>query len=96
MKIDFRKIKVKDYDDKEMCLDISKEIGDSFLRHTSDYGEFDYGHEIFHNGLVEVNAQNAKAIKCYMEQEHFLALIKKAVFSLLDEIINPKNKEGKK
>ena len=44
MKIDFRKIKVKDYDDKEMCLDISKEVGDSFLRHTSDYGEFDYGH----------------------------------------------------
>lgn len=42
MKIDFRKIKVKDIEGKESNLDISKELGNTIYKNTPDLGELEF------------------------------------------------------
>lgn len=89
MKIDFRKIKVKDIEGKESNLDLSKELGNSIYRNTADLGELELARNIYKDGEVEINAEQAAILNKYV-REGFLAFVQEALCPVLDEIINPK------
>lgn len=89
MKIDFRKIKVKDIEGKESSLDISKELGNSIYRNTADLGELELARNIYKDGEVEINVEQAAILNKYV-REGFLAFVQEALCPVLDEIINLK------
>ncbi|WP_319505135.1 hypothetical protein [Bacteroides graminisolvens] len=89
MKFDFRKIKVKDIEGKESSLDISKELGNSIYRNTADLGELELARNIYKDGEVEINAEQAAILNKYV-REGFLAFVQEALCPVLDEIINLK------
>ena len=78
MKIDFRKIEVKDIEGNNSTVDIAKELGNAIYNNTTDLGE------------LEVDSEKAEIIRKYMEVGRFFACIKKGVFDLLDSINNEK------
>ena len=59
MKIDFRKIEVKDIEGKENSLDISKMLGNAIYQKTSDLGELELAQNIYKNGEVELSPEQA-------------------------------------
>lgn len=63
MKIDFRKIEVKDIEGKENSLDISKMLGNAIYQKTSDLGELELAQNIYKNGEVELSPEQAEQIK---------------------------------
>ena len=89
MKIDFRKIKVFDIEGKESNLDISKELGNSIYRNTADLGELELARNIYKDGEVEINAEQAAILNKYV-REGFLAFVQEALCPVLVEIINLK------
>ena len=84
MKIDFRKIEVKDIEGNNSTVDIAKELGNA------DLGELEFAQEVYKHGEVEVDSEKAEIIRKYMEVGRFFACIKKGVFDLLDSINNEK------
>ena len=74
MKIDFRKIEVKDIEGNN----------------TTALGELEFAQEVYKHGEVEVDSEKAEIIRKYMEVGRFFACIKKGVFDLLDSINNEK------
>lgn len=89
MKIDFRKIEVRDIDGNKSTVDVSKELGNAIYNKTADIGELELAREIYKQGEVEVDAEKARIIVKYVN-ETFLAFVKEAISPVLDEIINPK------
>lgn len=67
MKIDFRKIEVKDLDGNIDTVDVSKVFGNVIFNYTTDRGEFDLSQPIYHNGEVELTEEQAKALVKYTE-----------------------------
>jgi len=89
MKIDFRKIAVKDIEGKNSNLDLSKELGNSIYRNTADLGELELARNIYKDGEVEVDAGQAEILNKYV-REGFLAFVQEALCPVLNEIINLK------
>ena len=90
MKIDFRKIEVKDIEGNSSTVDIAKELGNAIYNNTTDLGELEFAQEVYKHGEVEVDSEKAEIIRKYMEVGRFFARIKKGVFDLLDSINNEK------
>ena len=89
MKIDFRKIAVKDIEGKDSNLDLSKELGNTIYKNTPDLGELEFAQELYKKGEVDVDEPKAEIIRKYLEIGQFFAFVKKAVYDKLDSI-NPK------
>ncbi|MEG0648056.1 MAG: hypothetical protein RR471_12935 [Bacteroides sp.] len=106
MKIDFRKIEVKDIDggprwkkvkDENGELhplegvpevyDISKDLGNVIYNNTPDLGEMELGREIYRNGEVDIDAQQAVVLNKYIRMG-LVAFIQESVCPILDNIIN--------
>lgn len=89
MKIDFRKIEVKNIEGNKSTVDISKELGNSIYKNTADLGELELARSIYKDGEIEVEAEQAVIIDKYVRTS-FLAFVQEAVCPVLDEIINSK------
>ena len=89
MKVDFRKIEVKDIEGNNSTLDMAKELGNTIYKKTADIGELELARDIYKNGEVELDAEQATILIKYI-REGFLAFVQEAVCPLLDEIINSK------
>ena len=63
MKVDFRKIQVKDIDGNVNEADISKMFGNMLYMQGQDIEECELGRDIYHNGEVELNEKMAAAVK---------------------------------
>ena len=82
MKIDFRKIQVKDIEGKENSLDISKMLGNAIYQKTSDLGELELAQNIYKNGEVELSPEQ---IKGYVKT-NFVAFVQVAVNEALSKV----------
>lgn len=95
-KIDFRKIIVKDIEDKETSMDLSTKIGNSIFNNTPDIGEYEFSKEIYMNGEVEITEERAAIVRKYMdmgvqvgsEVYPYLAYVKVAVNEALDAALS--------
>jgi hypothetical protein len=94
MKVDFRKVEIKDIEGKKVPHDLSKDLGNAIFKQTTDLGELDLARDIYHKGEVDLNKKDAEIIKHYVE-EYFLAFIKETLIPVLDLIINEKGKPSK-
>ena len=60
MKIDFRKIQVKDIEGNNSTVDIAKMLGNAIYQKTADLGELELAQQIYKNGEVEVSRTSRK------------------------------------
>ena len=66
MKIDFRKIQVKDIEGNNSTVDIAKMLGNAIYQKTADLGELELAREIYKNGEVELTQEQVECIKSYL------------------------------
>ena len=78
MKIDFRKIQVKDIEGNNSTVDIAKMLGNAIYQKTADLGELELAQQIYKNGEVEVSPEQAESIKKYVSTR-FVAFVQVAV-----------------
>ena len=78
MKIDFRKIQVKDIEGNNSTVDIAKMLGNAIYQRTADLGELELAQNIYKNGEVEVSPEQAESIKKYVSTG-FVAFVQVAV-----------------
>ena len=67
MKIDFRKIQVKDIEGNNSTVDIAKMLGNTIYQKTADLGELELAQSIYKNGEVELSPEQAERIKEYVK-----------------------------
>lgn len=82
MKIDFRKIQVKDIEGTIITFDISKVLGNTIYQKTADLGELELAQNIYKNGEVELAPEQAERIKEYV-RTNFVAVVQIAVNEIL-------------
>ena len=78
MKIDFRKIQVKDSEGNNSTVDIAKMLGNTIYQKTADLGELELAQSIYKNGEVELSPEQAERIKEYVKT-NFVAVVQIAV-----------------
>ena len=78
MKIDFRKIQVKDIEGNNSTVDIAKMLGNAIYQKTADLGELELAQSIYKNGEVELSPEQAERIKEYVKT-NFVAVVQIAV-----------------
>ena len=78
MKIDFRKIQVKDIEGNNSTVDIAKMLGNAIYQKTADLGELELAQNIYKNGEVELSTDQAERIKEYVKT-NFVAVVQIAV-----------------
>ncbi len=78
MKIDFRKIQVKDIEGNNSTVDIAKMLGNTIYQKTADLGELELAQSIYKNGEVELSPEQAERIKEYVKT-NFVAVVQIAV-----------------
>ena len=78
MKIDFRKIEVKDIEGNNSTVDIAKMLGNAIYQRTADLGELELAQNIYKNGEVELSTDQAERIKEYV-RTNFVAVVQVAV-----------------
>ena len=78
MKIDFRKIQVKDIEGNNSTVDIAKMLGNAIYQKTADLGELELAQRIYKNGEVELSTDEAERIKEYV-RTNFVAVVQVAV-----------------
>lgn len=78
MKIDFRKIQVKDIEGNNSTVDIAKVLGNTIYQKTADLGELELAQNIYKNGEVELSPEQAERIKEYVKT-NFVAVVQIAV-----------------
>lgn len=78
MKIDFRKIQVKDIEGNNSTVDISKMLGNAIYQKTADLGELELAQNIYKTGEVEVSPEQVERIKEYV-RTNFVAVVQVAV-----------------
>lgn len=83
MKIDFRKIQVKDIEGNIVPFDISKVLGNTIYQKTTDLGELELAQQIYKNGEVELSPEQAERIKEYV-RNYFAAVAQVAVNEALN------------
>ena len=82
MKIDFRKIQVKNIEGTVEPFDISKVLGNTIYQKTADLDELELAQNIYKNGEVELSAEQAERIKEYVKT-NFIAVVQIAVNEIL-------------
>lgn len=87
MKIDFRKLELKDVEGNSFEMDIAKELGNIIYSETVDIGELELARSIYLNGEIDVNPAKAEILKKYIEGE-YRAFVKETLIPILDNIIN--------
>lgn len=87
MKIDFRKIELKDVEGIPFMMDVAKELGNSIYNETVDLGELELAREIYLKGEIDVDPAKAEVIKRYIDGG-YRAFVKEALIPVLDNIIN--------
>lgn len=85
MKIDFSKVEIKDIEGKTVTADISKELGNMMYLDARDIAVADLGHEIYHKHEVDLNREQAQAVKMFVD-EGFKAIVKRELMPLLDSV----------
>ena len=78
MKIDFRKIEVKDIEGNNSTVDIAKMLGNAIYQKTADLGELELAQTIYKNGEVELSTEQAERIREYV-RTNFVAVVQIAV-----------------
>lgn len=78
MKIDFRKIQVKDIEGNDSTVDIAKVLGNTIYQKTADLGELELAQNIYKNGEVELSPEQVERIKEYVKT-NFVAVVQIAV-----------------
>ena len=78
MKIDFRKIHVKDIEGTVVPFDFSKALGNTIYQKTADLGELELAQQIYKNGEVELSPEQVERIKEYVKT-NFVAVVQIAV-----------------
>ena len=94
MKIDFRRIPVETLDGETQEKDIARLMGNAIRNNTADIGEDDLARDIYRNGLVDLDPQQAAAVRRYAERAQLLAYIKRGLYALLDQAENPQPQPG--
>ncbi|KAA4671579.1 hypothetical protein F3B42_14140 [Bacteroides ovatus] len=82
MKIDFRKIQVKDIEGNVVSFDISKSLGNTIYQNTPDLGELELAQSIYKNGEVELSSEQVDKIKEYVKK-YFTAYVQVAFNEIL-------------
>lgn len=83
MKVDFRKVELKDIEGNIEIYDLSKELGNAIYKKTADLGELDLAQRIYKQGEVEIDDAEKEVIKKYVKQ-NFLAFVQLAVNEMLE------------
>lgn len=78
MKIDFRKIQVRDIEGNNSTVDIAKMLGNAIYQKTADLGELELAQQIYKKGEVELSTNQAERIKEYV-RTNFVAVVQIAV-----------------
>lgn len=78
MRIDFRKIQVKDIEGNNSTVDISKMLGNAIYQKTADLGELELAQNIYKSGEVELSLEQVERIKEYV-RTNFVAVVQVAV-----------------
>lgn len=78
MKVDFRKIQLKDIEGGIVPFDMSKVLGNTIYQKTRDLGELELAQNIYKNGEVELTPEQAERIKEYVK-DNFAAIAQVAV-----------------
>lgn len=82
MKIDFRKIQVKDLAGNIDIIDISKVFGNVVFNNTSDIEEYELSKKIYHDGEVDISEEQAASLVRYA-QAFEKVIIREAVKEVL-------------
>lgn len=83
MKVDFRKVELKDIEGNIELYNLSKELGNAIYKKTADLGELDLAQRIYKEGEVEIDDAEKEVIKKYVKQ-NFLAFVQLAVNEMLE------------
>ncbi len=67
MKIDFRKIQVKDLAGNIDIVDVSKVFGNVVFNNTPDIAEYELSKQIYHDGEVDISEEQAKSLVRYTQ-----------------------------
>jgi hypothetical protein len=86
MKIDFRKIQVKDIEGNIVPFDMPKMLGNAIYLKTADLGELELAQTIYKNGEVELSTEQAERIKEYV-RTNFVAVVQIAVNEALSKSV---------
>lgn len=78
MKVDFRKIQLKDIEGGIVPFDMSKVLGNTIYQQTRDLGELELAQNIYKNGEVELTPEQAERIKECVK-DNFAAIAQVAV-----------------
>ena len=83
MKIDIRRIEVKDIEGNIVPFDMSKVLGNAIYQKTADLGELELARDIYRNGEVELTQEQVECIKDYVKTA-FVAFVQEAVIAMLE------------
>lgn len=72
MKVDFRKIRVRNIEGEEEVADISKTIGNILYMNGQDIEECELGKAIYHDGEVELNEKAVETVKRFAKNFSYL------------------------
>lgn len=81
MKVDFRQIPVKDIEGNVQQVDMSKALGNQLYMQGKDIVECELGRDIWHNGEVELNDQQAAIVKAAVA--NYAYIVREGIESLL-------------
>ena len=88
MKLEFKQIEITTIDGKKEKLDFDyKGLANHIFNNTKDLGELELARELYKSGKLELDKENALALKGYISQS-FGAVVHEALYPVLDKIIN--------
>ena len=88
MKLKLKEIEVTKIDGSKQKLELDyKGLANYIFNQTKDLGELELARELYKEGELEVDRETAIALKKYIG-EAFNAIVKEALFPVLDNIIN--------
>ena len=93
MKIDFRKIEVKDLAGNVDKIDVSKVFGNVVFNNTPDIAEYELSIRIYHDGEVDISEDMAKSLVKYAEAFDRV-IIRESVKSALLNIKDTENEDN--
>lgn len=83
MKVDFRKLEIKDLEGNIVTFDASKQLANFIYMETQDLGDLILAQDIYKNGEVELEDNQINKIKGWL-RTNFKAFVQKA----FDDYIN--------
>jgi hypothetical protein len=72
MKVDFRKIRVRNIEGEEEVADISKTLGNILYMNGQDIEECELGKAIYHDGEVELNEKAVETVRRFAKNFSYL------------------------